>query len=364
MSTRNSYALSGKGSDQSGVALVAVLLFLAALVPLGVFAAMQAQTDLRLQHRARETLQGFYVAEAGLEHALSDLEQAPWFDRLLNGPDGVVGTADDDLYPFLAPPPLYFPHPPVRYEVRTVARTPNRVEIVSCGLGAGAAEQIVVASVLRSAAPFLPGAVSSSAPSLAVRLGEGFVLDGSDSGGGAKPHPRLAATGFDAVESAGDGGGLRQGEDPCGGGDTPISTRSAFPAVEDIAADLTGNFPAAAVGSEADGELGEGLLVSSASLSIADATGAGILLVKGELHVRRGLVFDGLVMVLGDVRFEPESRVRIRGGLLQGRAGHLLHLLGGGSIRYDGEAIAAVDSAFPGVLPRRARVVGWHQVRE
>jgi hypothetical protein len=71
------------------------------------------------------------------------------------------------------------------------------------------------------------------------------------------------------------------------------------------------------------------------------------------------LVFSGIVIVLGDVFFESGSNVRIQGGLLQGCGNGVLALLGTGTIAYDSEAIERVDTAYPGLLPQRARIVGW-----
>src|SRR5215470_474238 len=90
-------------SQEDGLALVTVLLFIAFLTPLGAFALMQARLDLRVEDNARTALETFAVAEAGLDHALADLDLQPWFDRLLAGPDGIVGNADDKEFPYVHP---------------------------------------------------------------------------------------------------------------------------------------------------------------------------------------------------------------------------------------------------------------------
>ena len=51
----------------------------------------------------------------------------------------------------------------------------------------------------------------------------------------------------------------------------------------------------------------------------------------------------------------------IDGAVMVGRSGALLSLRGAGHIAYDALVIARIDTLFPGLLPRRARVTGWRQ---
>lgn len=134
----------------AGHALIMTLCLTAILTPLAVFAVQQAHTALVLQRQACTTLELFYVAEAGLAHALADLDADPSFDRLQLGPDGVAGTDDDGEFPFLHAPPAFFPRGPFRYEVSVEARGRDVLDIVARGFGAGPATQAVAATVIRS----------------------------------------------------------------------------------------------------------------------------------------------------------------------------------------------------------------------
>src|SRR5262249_14133135 len=120
MAVREPTAARSRLRTDDGYALLIVLLAMAALAPLGAFAGMQARVDALVQDATRRADEAFYVAEAGLAHAIADLEAAPRFERLRAGPDGRQGTADDDQFPFAAAPPAFFPRQPYRYDVRVV----------------------------------------------------------------------------------------------------------------------------------------------------------------------------------------------------------------------------------------------------
>jgi len=349
-------------TSEAGNALVTTLIVTASVAPLGAFALMQARLDLLLQHNTRDALELFYVAESGLEHALADLARDPVFDRLLAGPDGRAGTADDREFPFQAPPPPVFPSAPLRYQVEVEPRSPGLVDIIARGFGNGTAAHAVAASVRQSAVPFVPAAVYSAAERVTVALNEGIGISGFDRSGQQDPQPALAL----ATDAATDA--LRTGLDPVaaaqlrGAGGTPSIGTVSFPAVETLAAAFAGDPSARVIGPAIEGPIGSGATVCPGSLEVGNAEGDGVLIVHGNLQVTGQFSFSGVLFVLGDVIFDRGSDVHIVGSILQGSGRGQLHGLGIGTVAYDSQVVQQLDLQFPGRLPRRALVSGWREL--
>jgi hypothetical protein len=345
---------------QSGNALLVVLMFTAALLSLGAYAALQARMDLLIQKQITGAVQGFYVAESGLEHALAEVRINPWFDRLLSGPDGVSGTADDSRFPFRNAPADYFPRPPTRYEVTVEARGSDAAEITSRARTAAEAQQVVAATLTRSDDPFLPGALYSEADALSVTLGPNFSLDG---GGSDDPGARA---GFALGDQSTVDGVLPDLDSASprvtGLGDEPSLIAAPFPSISELASTLLENPRARRVDGTLSGAFGYGLVVSNAPLVVTDADGAGVLVVQGDLRVEGEFSFSGLVIVLGNVVVPLGSRMEVHGGLLQAGDYRRIDLLGAGAIHYDQEIVLRVDSDFGARLPRKAVVTGWREV--
>jgi hypothetical protein len=331
------------------------------LLAVGAFAVMQARLDLLLQHHTRTATEAFYVAEAGLEHALADLSSDPRFERLLAGRDEVAGTADDGSYPFRNEPPAFFPRAPFRYEVLVESVDEDTAEIVSWGMGVGPARRGVSAPVLRSPDPYLPAAASNFAVDLEMLLGDEFSIVGSEPEAPGEEVPALAVADDDVrdrlVSRLSDGAKERI----VGPHGSPSIAGRQFLDLTELATRLEQMPEALILPEGVTGDLGTGLLVSRGSLLLGSASGSGLLVVDGDLVVRDQLDFSGLVMVLGDVSFERSSSVHIEGGLLQGAPGSQMLLLGGGHIKYAREAIDALDAMAPGLFPRGARVAGWRE---
>jgi hypothetical protein len=343
-------------SGETGYALAIMMIVLSGLSPLGMLAVMQARLDLLVEQQTRRALETFYTAEAGLEHALADLAEDPRFERLAANPnEGQSGAARG--FPFRHSPPEYFPHAPFRYEVIVEPRSTDRVDIVSHGFGPFRASRTVAASVARSALPALPGALYSAAPGVHVLLGDDLSLLGRRSVGREAGTPALAVA--DAETAAAVSAGLERRGGP--GLDPPGVRVRDFPGLEAVTGAAGSSPNAQHLAGDLAGSLGTGVFLRRGALEVADATGSGLLVVDGPLRVRGHLQFSGLVVVLGDVRFDPQSGIAITGGLLQGPNAGLLHLLGRGTIRHDPEALATLESLAPGLLPRRARVTGWQE---
>jgi hypothetical protein len=331
------------------------------LLAIGAFAVMQARLDLLVQHHTRAAVEVFYVAEAGLEHALADLASDPRFERLLSGADGIPGTPDDGAYPFRNGPPGFFPRAPFRYDVRVEPVDANAAEIVSRGVGSGPTTRIVTAPVLRSTEPYLPAAAAGFPIDLEMLLGDEFSLLGSEPGAPGDDVPALAVADDGVRDRILSELPETAKQRIIGPGGTPSVAGRQFVDLIELAARIEQMPGAQILPDSPAGNLGSGIMVSRGSLLLGSASGSGLLLVQGNLVVGDQLDFSGLVAVMGDVRFERSSSVHIDGGFLQGRPGSQMTLLGAGHIKYDRNAIDTLDAMVPGLLPRSTVVAGWRE---
>lgn len=130
-------------SDERGSALVAVLILAAVMVPIGTWATWQARVDAAVARNLRGDLHSFYVADAGLNHALAVVTRLPSPAAALAGPDGVPGTADDGGVVGPAAVRTIFPEAPYGYLLDVQAVGIDGVRIRSTGAGwDGATKQL------------------------------------------------------------------------------------------------------------------------------------------------------------------------------------------------------------------------------
>ncbi|MBX3023468.1 hypothetical protein KF840_01020 [bacterium] len=350
--------MADRGGNERGHALLTALIATALLLPLGAFAVMQARLDFLVQHYARAASETFAVAESGLEHALADLARDPRFERLLAGPDGRLGTADDGDYPFAQPPPAFFPAAPSRYDVRVAAQTAERVEIVARGYGALGSVRGVASAVQRAALPYLPGALATAAGAPDLQLGADWRIDG------AAGVPPLAVASDQAADH------LRRGLDadarsriaaPAG---TPDIGVAALPDLAALLAAAARRGDLRALGGEVSGALGEGVFLAPAGASLRDVVGGGILLVDGPLEIAGDFGFDGLVATTAGLTVAADATVRVAGAVLQGPRGGALALRGSGRIAFDERVAERLAARYPGLLPSRARVLAWRELAD
>jgi hypothetical protein len=348
-------------SRSSGHALITVLGLLAVFFPIGVFALREAYVDLLLGRQTQIATELFYVAEAGLTHALADLATDPIFERLATGPDGIAGTADDEAFPFQSPPPTVFPRAPFRYEVAIAERTATRLQLYARAVGPNGAGHRVAAAIAREPAAFAPAPVAIRAAPVTFSLGSAFEISGFDAAGTESPRPAITVSestlASELVQQLGPSGNQLVGA----GGAPSLNVEPIGRPVEHAlsATDLPG---AQLIGPVAGGQLGPGYLVRNGSLDVADAQGSGLLIVKGHLRVTTHFAFAGLIVVEGDVEFAPESTVGVRGAIWQGPAGQRWALLGAGTIAYDSGVMDGLAAALPTLFLHRARVTGWRDL--
>ncbi|MFQ5667198.1 MAG: hypothetical protein ACE5I7_12295 [Candidatus Binatia bacterium] len=365
--------------NQRGAALVAVLSIAMILLPLGAFVVFQCHTDFAIQRNLRREIETFYVAEAGLNHAIAEIPSGGSFDEILVGPDHVAGTPDDGWFPFMEAPPANFPVPPFRYEVHVQEGGSGAIRIISRGLGAAGATKVVAALVTRSQFPSTPGALYAGGDLRKLDLGSGDLrvsgLDhrvgdaGMQATGTAPPLPALSSPRADAARTLRrrlSGIHSRQligaGASPSIGITAPLELRayaagfgSSPRAVRLTAKAVTER----AVGTEAAPQI----TIVDGDLDVPHSLkGSGVLVVQGTLHVSGTVTFQGLLLALGGVVFESSSEVTVLGTVWNAaNQDERLTLRGRGAILYSSTALASVDAAFPGLLPHAAVVVGWEE---
>lgn len=363
---------------QRGTALVVTLSIIMVLLPLGAYLVLQCRTDLMIQRNFRNEVEAFYVAEAGLDHAVADIPPGQSFDDVLAGPDGIAGTADDGLFPFSEGAAGEFPYAPFHYEVRVTLTANNSLSILSHGTGKDGATKVVGALVSRSPLPFTPAALYVQNNMGRVELGPGtFLLSGLDHrlddtpekpSGTAAPVPALGSPDGEA-ESA-----LRNhlpdelaGRFLGAGGPPSIAVTPPFDVLA-LALRLADQPQCARFGAVASGESLEFGTPRVPQISVVSGdvevpgrlVGNGVLVIQGTLHVGGTFDFTGIVIALGGLVFDPSSNVEIAGAFWHGRTeDERLRLLGTGAIMYSSLALAGVDNAFPGLLPHAAVVTGW-----
>jgi hypothetical protein len=365
--------------NQRGTALVAVLSLSMILLPLGALVVLQCRTDLSIQHNLRSDIEAFYVAEAGLAHAVAEILPGQSFDRLLAGPDGITGTRDDGVFPFAGGTPAPFPYAPFRYNVQLVLNGNGTLRIISNASGQNGSAKVLETLVVRSPAPFTPAAVYAETATASIDLGAaGFRLSGRDhqvsfppapAPAPAAPLPALSTPRAD-LEPVLRGKLLGTAAGQISGAGAQPSVATAPQLNVTNYANAIADAPAASSRSATSVDAGQFGTRSAPELSIVNGdlsvpgrlTGSGILIVRGALRVAGSVEFSGLVLALGAVQFEPSSSVTVVGTLWQGPSqDERLELRGNGAVVYSSTALAAVDRTFPGLLPHAAVVAGWQE---
>jgi hypothetical protein len=363
--------------NQRGTALVAALSIAMILLPLGALVALQCRTDLAIQRNLRSDIETFYVAEAGLAHAVADIPPGQSFDQLLAGPDHVKGTQDDGVFPFVSGQPSAFPHPPFRYDVQVVPASPSLLRIVSSASGLNGSTKVVETLVTRAPLPFTPAAVYAETTTTNVSLGTNFRLSGTDQQAVFPPipaNPPTAQLPALSTPSAETEALLRSRLSSAAG---QISGAGGVPSIA-TAARLDLNAYAQSMTTAAAAIVRSAVPVDDATwgtrgqpqLSIVAGdlhvpghlTGSGVLFVRGRLDITGTLEFSGVVLVQGAVVLEPSSGVTLLGALWQAASqDERLELRGEGVVAYSSDALAALDRTFPGLLPHAVALAGWHE---
>ena len=359
--------------SQHGSALVAALGLAAILLPLAALVAVQTRVDLLIQRNLGAEIETFYAAEAALEQALSQLPLTGSFERLCAGPDGVLDTPDDGVFPY-ATNPTSLADDTIQPLLSVAMEQAGRLRIESTAVGDEDSTATLSATVVRCDTPYTPAALYLEGTVAAFELGTNFTASGND----ANPHRTGARTGPAKIPALSSSSaqtealvrsmvGTETAQVVGYGGAPSIATTPPF-AVDNYARgylsrpeaiQISGVYANATIGTPA----APILAISTGPLEIGGGvSGAGILVVEGTFRVTGTFAYRGLVIALGGVIFEADSDVALRGALWRAQAlDERMALRGRGSIHYDSDALMLADRSAPGVLPHAAVVVGWRE---
>ncbi len=345
---------------ERGFALLLTLAVLSLLIPVATYLLLDARLCLTMAAHLRAATEAFYAAESGLTHALAELSADPSFDRLTAaGPSR--GEADLRPFPFEQPPDRHFPRPPLRYDVWIQTVDADSVEIVSRGSGPGESCQVVGTIVAKDSQPELPAALASVVPLAAVEVGERVRLGVRDSDSPDREVAGLATDGPEPSSEIPRSVSDAVADGRIAGVGAPAVRESDLCWLEGLVDTIRGDPSLSVLPPNACGPLGTGAFRTLGAWDVHAASGAGLLLVDGDLRVRESLSFRGLLLVAGNIVFDAASTGTIDGAIVQAQPGRRLDLAGAVSVVYDPEALAAADRAARGRLPRRTVVGSWRQ---
>ena len=363
---------------QRGSALTMTMAVTASLLPLAAFSLLLTRGSFYIQNNTRAQAEAFYVAEAGMTHALADIAPAVVLDTMLDGPDKQHGTADDGGFPFREGVPGYFPSAPLRYDV-TVAKVSNGLfRLTSTGYGVRNAQSVVEALAARDPQPSTPAALYS--PTVGgVAIGHDFLVSGLDhvagdtpdhaTGTGA-PLPAIGVgsdTAADALRASLGASALAQlvGKDGAGsiadvvGADLDALIGTLAATSGSVSLPVSALAPGAHLGTSTTPQVtvlnNDGVLTNSVD-------GFGILVAPAGLRIGGAFSFSGVVLVRGNLTFDSSSAVRVDGSVAVGGAISSVALDGSGAVTYDRAALGTIDQQLPGLLPHGVLLKGWREV--
>ncbi len=349
--------------SEHGMALLAVLGLLLALLPVAAAVSVQAELDALMQRNCLGSTEALYGAEAGLAHAFAEIPPATSLRALLGVADASVHEA---TFPFRSQPPL-----DTFYQVRVRVDQSNTVSLLSIGHGTHGALRELEMIVVPGTTPFTPAALYIEAPDIDLDLGaRGFSVSG-DASGGNTPEPSAVAA--IAVTAEATAAALRNSPVAAhiigtgGGGSIVTSTsldldsyvtllRNRLEAVVHTSAPPTGG----GLGTVSAPQL---TVIDDAWQTTGDMEGFGILAVRGDMEINGALRYGGLIVVTGKLRVTDSSDLRIEGAMWLRNTG-LAHikLLGTGFIRYDSTNLKRTAAALEGALFHLPQVAGWREL--
>ena len=362
---------------ESGIALVLALFAMTTLLVVAASALLVGSADIRATRNYREASQVHFVAESAIAHAM----------QVVNGP-GVVDFQNDVVTPwptlFGSAALTFGPVGGYAYTVSAVSDPTDPVNwgrFVATATGPEGVRNVVAARVNRSNIPTAaPGAIylSQDGRTDSTFNGDGFKIDGNDhlyTGGLASPnHPvpglstRNDTNTQEAINSLTSG----QRDDVLGLGfiaGSPavpsIFTSPVAPSVAQLnqfAADLVAR-PGVVIindssihgnttfGTETEPQITYFNNSSGVVMGNGNASGAGIMIVEGDLTIQGSLEFKGLVIVRGRTRVDgtttDSGNATLYGSLLTND----VNLTVGGSVlvNYSSQALGLANQASGGM---------------
>lgn len=354
------------GRDQRGVALLAVLGVILALLPVAAAVWIQTNLDGLVQRHHRGSTQAFYAAEAGLAHALAEIPPSASLPLLVDGADGIPGTSDDGRFPFRAPPP-----DGLSYEVRVTTNSPSTIRLRSTGHGVHDAVREVEMLVGPSEVPYTPGAAYVEAAGIDLDLGtQGFSLSGIAAGEESAGVAAVAGLAVTSAAAAAASSASVQPAQIAGAGDPPSIVAAGALHLDAHVTTLRRHLEAVVLST---GPAGDVTLGTSANPQLtvverdwratSQVDGFGVLVVRGNFEIDGSFRYGGMVVIDGDLRVAETATVEIDGALWIHRTGKArIALLGSGSVRYDPGNLRRAAAALEASLMHLPKVVGWREL--
>jgi hypothetical protein len=313
---------------------------------IGTTMAELARLELVLARQRKATAAALAGVDACVESVVGSLPAGWDFAELLNGSDGVAGTADDGLVPLAvdctgmgraapgAPDPPRF-----LLEVEAMRRGGRRR---------------LEAVVRRHAEPGIPALLWVADAAAIGRVGGTLALDGGDIAGSRPPVSMLAAP---ADPPLLDSWVAAQGGALVAASGTQAPMWSPPPPLPELAARATaGGALAPGAGLVGSPPAVPGVTLSPGDLTVTSPSfGAGVLVVDGLLRIAAPLTFTGVVAATGGLYVEATGLLDLQGALWLGPGAlEALVVEGSASVVASAAGLAAADALLP--LPRRARL--------
>ncbi len=383
---RRMHRLPARRANQRGIALAIALFTMTALMLAATAGLLVGSSEVKATRNYRGSSQIRFAAESAISEAL----------QMINGP-GVVNIQNDVVTPW---PGIYgtiqkpfAPFAGFTYYVTpfaTVGNTANGGRLVAQAWGAEGVQNTVVAQVIRSEIPSTaPGAIylASDTPTNCTFNGNGFAVDGNDHNytGGLGPAPAVpgistrndtntqeAVNSLSAVEKDNITGlGFSTGPPIV----PSVSTSPAAPTVaqvNQIADDILAR--PGVVNNSSSSINGNATFGTNAAPQIThftgattikgngNASGAGIMIVEGDLTIQGSLNFNGLIIVRGKTIVSPSSDTEVTGNAtIYGSIWTNdvnLNVAGSAIVNYSTQALALANQVAGGAaLPAPLKIV-------
>jgi hypothetical protein len=371
---------------ERGMALVLTLFAIATLLMVAAAGLNIGSSSVQATRNFRGASRVHMVAEAGISEAL----------QIINGP-GVINLANDVVAPwggiYGSANKTFSPNGGFSYYVSPTASATDPVNagrLVAKAYGPEGEYNAVVASVIRSDVPSTaPGAIylANDSATNATFQGNAFAVDGNDHNytGGYGPNPpvpgistRNATNTSEAIASL---NGAQQdnvtGLNYSAGPPVvpSISTSPAAPTaamlsqmINDILAGPPAVVPNTSTQINGNATFGTTAAPAVTYFNSTDgitikangnASGAGIMIVEGDLTIQGSLDFKGLILVRGKTSVEADTTVTGNATVYGSLWTSDLNLNVGGSaiVYYSTQALALADQVSPsGALPAALKV--------
>jgi hypothetical protein len=309
-----------KIQEERGIALVTTILLLLAFTVLGVAAINISNVGTKITSNTRTTKQAFYLAEAGAERARDYLRNqlitsgsnSATVLNAVTGTDGVLNTADDVRY--ITNTSLGAGSYQVYLTNLTNVGYLFTATFKSYGNGPDNSLAVIQTSVnlTRSGGPInlpnLPGAITLAGPNCVF----GAPNSNADLIIGGATHPAVAVNSVNSYNTVtGNDSVQKRADNYTGIGGTPSVTNTVFGSPWDSISDLNNLYTTlkanadyyvgptdpdpASIGSTGDRKV----VVVDRDFTLNPTTGAGILLVTGQLTLSGNFSYDGIILVIG-----------------------------------------------------------------